>query len=574
MPHMSTAAKLALARRLLGTSRYVDALLVVEHPDGRELFRAGGLWDTTYRRYCAARPVVPTRLRLKLSQVEPDPVTGLSIADAIGRWLDKMRRGDDTDRPIVIMGAGNRGSGKSFFLGSLVALIVALEYPNGAQFSVNLSGKQKREIITGIDKIAPASWTLREVTDPRDPYREFLTGHKLYWRTGKAPAALREGGITFQYGFLNEGQDQTEETAANAVGAIRNIGGLVGIATNPDPDGGWIGEMMDRIEAGVSAERPFFGERYVMRAELNDAINQAAQPKIAAALYAIDKDQADADSKGLFRRRGQAYPSFSSKPRRVAVDGVWIEGHIGVPVEIGKRWRDVTREETAASCGGVGWDWIAGSDFQRNPGCCAAIGKLYRDEHGNLILYLREFIGAPGDERAFAQALEDRGYVPGDVDFDGKPAIGRSLLIVGDGTGDIQDSSHRRGNPYSFVQMARYGWTVRPPMKHRSGAPCNPLVPDSLKQIDTLFRSGAIVMDPACAEPAAEFCNLVDGFRKSTINASGKFVKKGHFTHGPDGVRYLAWRFMPRNKLAAAPVTPDRSVFDILKGKRTTQPGI
>lgn len=568
MGHLSTAAKLALARRLLGTDRYVDALLVVLKHDGTEAFRAGGLWDTVHRCYSNARPAKPTYVRLNEAQCEVDLVSGRSIADGFAAWLDKMRRRVDEGRPIVLMAEGNRGSGKTFFLGSLVALVVALEWPNGSQFSVNLSGKQKREVIAGIDKIAPKSWTLQEVADARDPYREFLTGHRVYWRTGKAPEALREGGITFQYGFVNEGQDQSEETAANAVGAIRNIGGLVGIATNPDPDGGWVAEMVERIDAGPSEGRPFFGERYRLQAALNDAISQATQPKIAAALYAIDKELADADAKGIWRRRGQAYPSFTSKPRKVGDDGRWIDGHIGVPVQVGKAWRDVTREETAAAFGGVGWDWFAGSDFQRNPGCCAAVGKLYRDGNGDLILYIRDFIGAPGDERAFAQAIEDRGYVPGDVDFEGKPAQGRSLVIVGDGTGDIQDASHRRGQPYSYVQLARYGWTVKPPMRHRSGAPCNPLVTDSLKQVDTLLRAGAIVLDPACSEPAAEFVNLVDGFKKSTLNSSGKFVKKGHFTHGPDGVRYLAWRFMPRNK--PIPGARDEQLVRDLRAIRTT----
>lgn len=572
MPHMSTAAKLALARRLLGTSRYVDALLVIERPDGSEVCRVGGLWDCITRSYSTARPPVPVVCRLKASQVEPDPVTGLSIADGLARWLDKMRRSDDTDRPIVIMGAGNRGSGKSYLLGSLWALVVALEWPRGAQFSVNLSGKQKREIIAGIDKIAPDVWTLQEVKDPRDPFREFVTSHRLYWRTGKAPDALREGGIDFQYGFVNEGQDQSNDVAVNAVGAIRNIGGLVGIATNPDPDGGWVGEMVERIEAGPSETRGYFGERYIMRAALNDAISQASQPKIEAALYAIDDDQADADARGLWRRRGQAYPSFTSRPRRVDERGKWIDGHVGSPplVEVGRVvWRDVTREETARAFGGEGHDWIAGSDFQRHPGCCAAVGKLYRDEADELILYVREFVGAPGDERAFAQALEDRGYVPGDVDFDGHPVVGRSLVIVGDGTGDIQDASHRRGTPYSFVQLARYGWSVKPPMRHRSGAPCNPLIPDSLKQVDTLLRAGAVVFDPACNEAAAEFATLIDGFKKSTINSSGKFVKKGHFTHGPDGVRYMAWRFMPRNK--PLPLPRNTTLLDDLRSIRTSE---
>lgn len=577
MAHKSTAAKIAELRRRLGTDRYVDALLVVEHPDGRELWRAGGLWDRVATApdgkrgwWSSARPAVPHRVRLKQSQVEPDPVTGRSIADAIADWLDKMRRGIDDGRPIVLVAAGNRGSGKTFILGSLLAMTVALEWPRGAQFSVNLSDKQKREVIAGWDKVARPEWTIREVRDPRDPFREFITGAQLYWRSGKAPEALREGGITFQYGFVNEGQDQPTEVGVNAVGAIRNVGALVGIATNPDPDGGWIGDLKERIDAAPTPERPFFGEWYEMRAALNDAISQAAQPKIAAALYAIDKDAADADARGMWKRRGQAYPFFSTKARRVDLDGRFVEGHMGTPPDIG--WRDVTREETAARFGGVGWDWVGGSDFQHDPGCCAAVGKLYRDPLGELILCIHEFIGAPGDERAFAQALEDRGYFPGDTDFEGRAIPpGRSLVLIGDGTGDIQDATHRRGMPYSFTQLKRYGWKVYPPMKHRSGAPCNPLIPDSLKQVDTILRAGWLLMAPACGEPAAEFCSLVDSAKKSVLNASGKFVKRGHYTHGMDGVRYLCWRFLPRNKLPAPARTRNADIAAMFRGIRLTE---
>jgi hypothetical protein len=57
-----------------------------------------------------------------------------------------------------------------------------------------------------------------------------------------------------------------------------------------------------------------------------------------------------------------------------------------------------------------------------------------------------------------------------------------------------------------------------------------------------------MVFDPSCADPAAEFPSLVDGMKKSLVNSAGKFVKRGHYTHGPDGVRYLGWRFLPRNR--------------------------
>ena len=105
-------------------------------------------------------------------------------------------------------------------------------------------------------------------------------------------------------------------------------------------------------------------------------------------------------------------------------------------------------------------------------------------------------------------------------------------------------------------------------MYHRSGACANPLIPDSLKQMDSLLRAGSIMLAPACGDPAAEFCSLVDSAKKSTLNASGKFVKRGHFTHGMDGVRYLAWRFLARNRLPPTPFKFDTSTFNQLQGIR------
>jgi hypothetical protein len=240
-------------------------------------------------------------------------------------------------------------------------------------------------------------------------------------------------------------------------------------------------------------------------------------------------------------------------------------------------WKDVTREVTSEAIGGgSGWDWVGGSDFQRSPGCCISIGKLFRDERDELLLYVRQFIGAPGDEHDLTQAIVSAGYYPGTTDFEGRAVAGRSLLIVGDGTGAIQDASHRRGNPYSFTALINDGWKVVPPMKHyKSGSPCNPEVLDSRKQMNSLLAAGRIVLDPACAEPAADFPSLVDGFKRTKLMSSGKFEKRGHFTHGPDGVRYLAWKFMPRPK--PAPIVykgPDMAIFEAVSRIRWSSHGL
>ena len=78
-----------------------------------------------------------------------------------------------------------------------------------------------------------------------------------------------------------------------------------------------------------------------------------------------------------------------------------------------------------------------------------------------------------------------------------------------------------------------------------------------------------IVFDPCCADPAADFPSLVEGFKRTKLVPSGKFEKKGHFTHGPDGVRYLAWKFLPRPKPPQIVHTaPGLGIFNVLAGIR------
>ena len=69
---------------------------------------------------------------------------------------------------------------------------------------------------------------------------------------------------------------------------------------------------------------------------------------------------------------------------------------------------------------------------------------------------------------------------------------------------------------------------------------------DSRKQMHALFGARQIMFSPRCNEQPPGFPALIEGFRRTKGHTDGSFVKKGHWTHGPDSVRYLAWRFLPR----------------------------
>jgi hypothetical protein len=226
--------------------------------------------------------------------------------------------------------------------------------------------------------------------------------------------------------------------------------------------------------------------------------------------------------------------------------------------------KDVTRELTAEAVGSDnGWDYVAGCDFQKTPGTCAVVGKLYRDERGKVVLWVREFIGTRGTEADLSQAFISHGFYPGKVDYEGKAAS--SLLIVGDATGARQDAEHLKRNPYSFIQLESDGWKVIGPMvHHKNRIPWNPLVLDSRKQMHQLFAEGQILISPSCAEVSPGFPSLIESFKRCKVNEAGKFIRKEHFTHGPDGVRYLAWRFLPRPKPPAPDTSFDYETFNAL----------
>jgi hypothetical protein len=62
------------------------------------------------------------------------------------------------------------------------------------------------------------------------------------------------------------------------------------------------------------------------------------------------------------------------------------------------------------------------------------------------------------------------------------------------------------------------------------------------------------LLSPECKQsPAHGFPSLVDSFRNAKKYGSGKLKEDGNFQHGPDGVRYLAWRFLPRPQPPVAP---------------------
>jgi len=437
--------------------------------------------------------------------------------------------------------------------------------PGCWMIGVNVTAKQRREVLDAIGKIVPSRFIAANADDFRDPRTQLVTGSTIQWLSAKNPAALRQAGLPIEAVFINEAQDQPIAVFSNAIYAIRNTGGVILIASNPprSESGDWTAVLWQAIQAEEVA-----GKFYDLDAAKNLAIHQPSLPKIAQALRAVDRLAAEADAEGLWRLSGDtAYPGFSPLTREKG-------GHVGDPPA---DWRDVTKEETAQALHtGTGHDYLAGADFQKRPGLCSPIAKLFRTPapENKLVLWICDFVATPGVEEDLSQAWITRGYYPGPVNLEGAQAP--SLLVVGDATGLRQNAEHRKNQPYSFVRLQSDGWTVIPPMRHfKTGTGLNPLVVDSRAQMHNLLTNSHILISPRCAEPHPGFPSLIESFKRAKVLSGGGLDKKGNFQHGPDGVRYLAWRFMPRPKPPVPVVSaPDLHIFKLLASIRPLEPTV
>lgn len=542
-----------LDRQLLSADHYVATKLEVQSHEGETLFVVGGLWDCTAGRFvdgpCAAHVV-----KLKKSQLE--------MGRAIARYIEQRRAGDDA-RAALMLAIGNRGGGKTFICGGILMVALALAFPGCWQIGISITAKQNRELKTAIQMVAPPEWITQDVTDPRDPSTEFITGSTILWLTARNPKALRQALLPFELVLINEGQDQAEVVFTNAIHAVRS-GGLVVVATNPPQEtgGDWVAVLYQGLEADQTD-----GLFFILDNKDNDAVSQSTLGKIGRLLRMVNQAAFDADSSGIIKLSGDlGYQGFTKLERREDELGNWKSGHIGDPptTDIGELWPDVTREVTAEHTKSSGYDYVGGGDFQTEPGSCSPVGKLYRVPSGELLLWIREFVTTRGTEEDLTIALTEKGYFPGPVDYNGEPAA--SLLLVGDATGARQNAEHRKRDPYSFTRLRADGWTVLPPAYYGpKRTPWNPYIPDSRKQMKALATAGLIMLSPACLEAPDGFPALAESFIRVKVNPSGKFLKDGHHTHGPDGVRYLAWRFLARPRPPAPPKSNTKQSYDTIR---------
>lgn len=577
MPFLSRSDILATLRASLSHERAIDALLVVEGPDGREISRHGGIWSPGDCRYIEVpgRAAVPNRKRLSKAQVAP-------FRDFL-EWLGKAKSGDDSRWPLLQL-AGGRGSGKTYLAFGFISTIVALEFPGEQSFGTVLNTDNRRECQQHIAMVCNDDWITKFSTDTRDCYVEWITGHRVTWVSAQNPKKLRQAGLPIRAVYLNECHLMPERIGADAMSACRNLGGLVVPIFNPPThdNGNWTARLWFAVEAGEVE-----GRQHLMLASENEYVNHSYLDKAGPIIRVISSEIAGADVDGIMRMSGKlAYPSFDARPYNLAnpeAGGLLLEE---IP-RLG--WTDVTPEITISSMGADasrGADYVIGCDFQRRPGVIGTVIKFYRvatrsckfcGDGGCLVMVCDHSIAVRGVEPEFSQALFDHGFSPTGYSSDGRPSA--MPLLIGDATGARQNADHQFNKSPSFAALQADGWIIKPPgyynrlsgsgkSSNRPPVPWNPAQLESLAQMYELFSTHHVLLRPKCKDsPAPGFPSLVESFRNApTWEATGKLRETGGWQHGPDTVRYPAWWKMPRPRATVSTLSGDiREMFRGLK---------
>lgn len=553
MPHVSLREIRQGLRDRRSTKHLVHACLIVEAPDGTEIVRSGGLWDPNLSRYVDPESVGlaldPQRIRLQESQV--------ALMRGLAAWLQAAREGKP--RPVVVMSGGNPGSGKTFAIAGIFCHLVALEWPGDEQFASNLNSDNRRECLHHMQLVGRAEW-ITEIEDPRRAHVAWCNGSRLTWVSARNEKKLRQRGLPIRHVLINEAQLQSERLYATAQQAPRALGGLCTITMNPaTTDGGnWTTRLWYGIESGE-----INGKVYQLYSAQNAAVDHNFIDDAGKAIRVATPRLAGAEVDGIIGNWGPtAYPSFDGRPCNHADPSAG--GVMGSPPELG--WQNVTREATASMMGGAGADVVIGCDFQKHPGCAGVVAQLYRTADRRLVLYVERVIGVPGQEDSFSQALVDAGYTTNGYRGDG--STGPKALLIGDATGDRQNSEHKRWLPPSYRALEAHGWVIKPPMyHHKTRTPWNPAVLESIDQMFVVFERREILLGPRCREVVPEFGpSLVDCLRNAQKNSFGKLKKGEVFQHAPDCLRYLAWAFLPKPQPKVAPM--DRTTYEAMKSLR------
>lgn len=495
MPRRSdTAALVELEEKLGGATRHVDLALVFRHKlTGAELLRVGGRWDRVASDYLDADPADLHTHEIGVNENQAETVLRFR------EWLDARISGAPRKR-LLLMGGDRRG-GKSFTLTALsVAACIAL--PGCTIFLVSPTLKRRGELERYTKAHAPAEWRTYSV---RDLSFVFANNSRIVNVTGDDAEDLKRGEAEII--ALNEPQMMGEDVMTYGLPAIIDRGGLILAAGNPARrrKGVWFTRLVRAIENGTYTK----GDFCRLSAKDNPNIDANAKGDVGELLRLMNPEAARADDDGVFLEPGNFAYAESFEERRNTVPTFPRDVRI-VTAEVLARIGGADGSSTLVGCDFNGWPWNAGVQV--------------------------EATGSPSDPTWYVRSYLTR---EGDEDFFLDDAYGLwrqdRTLVVGDASGDWQNSHHSRGRS-SFDKFKARHWRIIPPQQKKSDRgeyAANPPREDRINHVNALLRRGKLIVCMDTAAPVAE------SLQRCEVDAKGR--PRGRHSHLTDALGYPLW---------------------------------
>lgn len=545
MPAVSLSRRVErLARDMAPGANLIDLGIEVRAPDGRALYRAGGIWDKRLRKY-VGESAAPHAIRLVESQ--------LKAGEELARWFQDYEADEPTRRALINCVDERRG-GKTVFV-VCAAVSFAIKFPRShlgktVVWLVTPTYPQQHELHETLALLLPAEWYrdgwIRYYKS--ENYYQLANGTEIWIKSADRPATLKWGAVALA--AVNEAQQVDERGILNIIGSNVDNGGLTILAMNP-PDntkGLWTEELHDALQALDDKGRPLidFATEVPFPAAKNATLNQAGRQRYLKLAKILSPKQAQRDGLGIWiKLRDTPYPLWNRNQ------------HVR---EEPKNWTDFTAAANALTKlpgHGQKLHFGAGADWQHYPYCCwvelrvllapAGVGWVAKGTPVYVVRceIMNELrIHGVWDEVVLCQEVAK--YL---TQVGRKPA---DYMLVADATGRTQGSSGaQRGqgsdpDSFSFALVRQHGWDPHGTIEERrqivgkQGAgsridviPSNPRTADRLELVNYLLRENRIVVTPNCQE-------TIESFRRCEVKNKKPY---GRWSHLPDALGYpiFAW---------------------------------
>lgn len=500
-------------------NRHADvALLLKKYGSTETLLCAGGRWDFEEKRWARAEPESAHVIEVGEGQ------------EAFIRWgasfLRDFRQGHEipgwvrTDLTRVILAESGRRAGKTHALQAFQwAMAVDLPLIMGKPlicWAVHVSHQEEEEYfdnLRGEHAIVPTSWYTWRARPQRF---ELIHGSYVQMISADDERTTKRGKV--DVAFVNEAQKQRQGALTNLIYGTADRGGITMLAANPNDN--LTGEWVAKLRQDIISQKLPKAKSFYFDPKKNPFVDQVARSDVDDIVRHIDPRQAARDGGGLWLPiTDHAYHAWSD------------DLHLRPMPEVGG---DITNFAIRKAKGwNCRYEYIAGLDFQRSPGCCASIFKLYGDPADPILHAVDEVLIERGSEFVLSDELYERGYDPD------------SLVLIADATGQQQDYEHSHGHD-SYSKLRSRGWHVERPQPKRSTKgkhSINPPVKDRLALMNEELAAQRILVDPERAPILAHClkeCILKPG-RYSTRVPGGE----GWLPHHTDGAGYVVFWLRP-----------------------------